>query len=220
MRQVILNIHGIGSPKRELEPDEDRYWISTAQFQTAVNLAKESPHDVSFTFDDGNLSDLEIGAPILTQAGLTADFFVLTSRIGTSGSLGETEIKELQAMGHRIGSHGAAHVDWKSLSLTELDAEISVPKARLEAICGRPVVAAGIPFGRYNARVLKAMKAAGFIRAYSSDGGPVRGTPFPIPRTSLTGAMSKDNIAAVIAGHEPIKKTLRRAVSTRLKRVL
>lgn len=220
MRQIILNIHGIGTPKRELEPDEAEYWISPEFFAHAVETAKASSHDVQFTFDDGNLSDLEIGAPILNDAGMTAQFFVLAGRLGTAGSLGPADLVALQDMGHSIGSHGWGHVDWTKTEGQTRAQELSEAKAVLEEACGRKMTAAGIPFGRYNASVLKAVRAAGFTTAYSSDGGAVSGRPFPIPRSSLTHAMTQKDLDDILAGREPLKRSLRRHVTTRLKRIL
>lgn len=183
-------------------------------------LARDSTHQVAFTFDDGNLSDLEIGAPVLNEAGMTAQFFVLAGRIGMPGSLGETEILTLQEMGHTIGSHGWDHIDWSRLDAAGRTREIDGAKTRLSEICGRPVEAASIPFGRYNARVLKVLRQAGFTTAYSSDGGAVRGRPFPMPRTSLTGNMTRADLETILEGRESLKRRLRRAVATRLKRIL
>lgn len=220
MRQVIFNIHGIGIPKRDLQPDEAPYWITLEFFAETVALARDSAHQVAFTFDDGNLSDLEIGAPVLNEAGMTAQFFVLAGRVGMPGSLGETEIRILQEMGHEIGSHGWDHVDWTGLDAAGRTREIDEAKTRLSEICGRPIEAASIPFGRYNAGVLKVLRQASFTTAYSSDGGAVRGRPFPVPRTSLTGNMTRADLEAILEGRESLKRRLRRAVTTRLKRII
>ena len=141
-------------------------------------------------------------------------------RIGMPGSLGEAEIRTLQEMGHAIGSHGWDHVDWTGLDAAGRTREIDEAKARLSEICGRPIEAASIPFGRYNAGVLKVLRQASFTTAYSSDGGAVRGRPFPMPRTSLTGNMTRADLEAIIEGRESLKRRLRRAVTTRLKRVI
>jgi peptidoglycan/xylan/chitin deacetylase (PgdA/CDA1 family) len=220
MRQVIFNIHGIGVPKRDLEPGEAPYWITLEFFAETVALARDSAHRVAFTFDDGNLSDLEIGAPVLNEAGMTAQFFVLAGRIGIPGSLGEAEIRALQEMGHTIGSHGWDHVDWTGLDAAGRTREIAGAKARLSEICDRPIEAASIPFGSYNAGVLKDLRQARFTTAYSSDGGAVRGRPFPMPRTSLTENTTQADLEAILEGRESPKHRLRRVATTRLKRVI
>lgn len=220
MSQIIINIHGIGPIDRPLAPDEDKYWISTELFTQAVEIVAQSDRDVCFTFDDGNVSDIEIGAPLLNAHGLKARFFVLAGRTDQPHFLSAAHICQLQEMGHQIGSHGWDHVDWTGLDETGMTREIREAKAAIEAVCGKPVREAGIPFGRYNHKVLGALKQAGFTHAYSSDGGHVRGKAFPTPRTSLQRHMDARAIHDIIAGREPLKKSLRRAVTTRLKRVL
>ena len=74
----IVNVcfHGIGTPDRELEPGEDKYWISTELFHEILDEVKTWP-SVRISFDDGNASDAEIGLPGLVERNLTGDFFVL-----------------------------------------------------------------------------------------------------------------------------------------------
>jgi len=220
MHRIILNIHGIGEPGRTLEAGENVYWITPEFFATVIDLVKASGQNVAFTFDDGNMSDLEIGGPLLAEVGIQADFFVLAGRIGEAGSLGAAEIRELQTAGHRIGTHGWAHVDWTKQNEAGLKRELEEARSRLEDICGNPVTTAGIPFGRYNAAVLRALRKRGYTQTYSSDGGPVRGAPFPIPRLSLRADMSKAGLEAVLAGRDPMRKRIRRAITSRLKKVL
>ena len=95
MRHIILNVHGLGTPQHALDPGEDRYWVEPDVLAEAIALAERYKDRVrtTFTFDDGNLSDLEVGAPLLTQAGHSATFFVLSSRIGAAHYLSEDDIK-------------------------------------------------------------------------------------------------------------------------------
>lgn len=220
MDQVILNIHGIGTPARALEPGEDAYWISETQFQQAVDLAVAAPQDVRFTFDDGNLSDLRIAAPILTRLNMPATFFVLAGRLDTPGSLGVDDLRRLQDMGHTIGSHGWSHVDWTTLDDAGRRRELIEARDAIATACGQAVTEAGIPFGRYNRAVLGGLRQANYTTVYSSDGGPARPGAWPVARSSLTGDMTRDDIADLIAGREPAKKRLRRALTSRLKKVL
>ncbi|MFD1047214.1 polysaccharide deacetylase family protein, partial [Kibdelosporangium lantanae] len=75
-RVINITVHGIGDPPRELDPGEDRTWVTTDQF-TQVLDAVVGRDDVRLTFDDGNASDVEIALPELVARGLTAEFFVL-----------------------------------------------------------------------------------------------------------------------------------------------
>ncbi len=222
MRQVILNFHGIGIPNRQMEHGEAKYWISADFFDEVVAIATRM-HDTvktSFTFDDGNSSDLEIAAPRLTAAGISADFFILSGRLEMDGALNRENIKDLQNMGHGIGNHGADHVDWSALGPTGLTHELESARRVLEDICGGTICSAAIPFGRYNGTVVRALKAAGYVRAYSSDGGAHNGNQYPCPRTSLTCDMTIEDVEDVLLGHETIKQDLRRRASMFVKRLV
>jgi peptidoglycan/xylan/chitin deacetylase (PgdA/CDA1 family) len=183
MRHVILNLHGLGTPPRPLDPGEDHYWVAPDLLAAALDLADRHRERVrvDFTFDDGNLSDIEIRARLIEGAGRTATFFVLADRIGQPHFLTADHLRDLIARGHRIGSHGAAHVDWTGLGEAGLQRELIVARDT--------IAEAGIPFGRYNAGVLKALRAAAYARAFSSDGGAVTGSDWPVPRTNQKGEL-------------------------------
>ena len=219
---VVLNFHGIGDPERPLEPGEARYWVASAQFEAVLDRVAAHPgrHRLRVTFDDGNRSDRTIALPALAARGLTAGFFVLSGRIGRPGSLDEADIAALRAAGMEVGSHGVAHRDWSALDPAALTAELEGSKARLEAVCGTPVSSAAIPFGRYDAAVLTALRAAGYTTAYSSDGGTMRPGDFPRPRTSVQGAMTPAQIDAILTGRLAPARRLRRALGMARKRWL
>ena len=219
MRHVILNFHGIGTPARPLDPGEERYWILPELLCASLNLAARHANEVqvNVTFDDGNLSDIESGAPILEAMGLRATFFVLADRIGEDGYLRAEHVRELVARGHRIGNHGAAHVDWTGLDDAGLRHELVTAREIIEATAGQKVTEAGIPFGRYNARVLRALRRAGYTRVYSSDGGAVSEADWPMPRTSLTYEMDEAAIKMILLGQEPFKRRFRRRLAMAVK---
>ncbi len=216
----IVNFHGIGLPARELEPGEADYWVSLPRFRDILDRIVDHPDRalVSITFDDGNKSDLEIAAPELLRRGLDAEVFVLTGRLGQSGSLGVDDIGELLRLGMRIGSHGQSHSDWTSLSSRQLDVELVASRARLEEICGAPVRSAAIPFGRYNGAVLGALRKAGYDAVYSSDGGCVDRVSFPRPRTSVRHDMSDATLDKILSGQLQPFRLLRRNAAVAMKR--
>jgi len=111
--------HGIGEPRRPFDPGEDSYWVGADDYLRILDELMTWPQ-VSITFDDGNVSDVEHGLPALRERGLTATFFVLGGRIGSSGSLGTDDIAELVSAGMTVGSHGMDHRPWRGLSPTDL----------------------------------------------------------------------------------------------------
>lgn len=223
MRQVILNFHGIGQPQRQIEPGEERYWVSQDFFEEtlALSIHHKTRTRTSYTFDDGNLSDIEIAAPILAHYGIHATFFVLADRIGTPGSLSAADIRALSEAGNRIGTHGAAHIDWRIADKTTIDRELgAATRAAIADAAGRPVMAAAIPFGRYNRKVLGALSREGYKEVYSSDGGPWHAGQRPIPRTSPRADMTLSDIERLLIGPEPTTTRLRRVLARSIKQIL
>jgi peptidoglycan/xylan/chitin deacetylase (PgdA/CDA1 family) len=170
---VNLCFHGIGSPGRDLEPDEERYWISEEQFAELLEAVGREPR-LRITFDDGNSSDAEIALPALRRAGLTASFFVVADRIGKRGSLTVGQLRELSQAGMTIGNHGLRHRSWRSLDERGLEEELVEARAAIAEACGRPVDEASCPFGEYDRRVLAALRERGFRRVYTVDEAPAR----------------------------------------------
>jgi peptidoglycan/xylan/chitin deacetylase (PgdA/CDA1 family) len=215
----ILNFHGIGKPARPLEPGEAEYWISEDRFRDVLDrmAGHHGRERLLITFDDGNLSDLAIAAPELLRRGLTAEFFVLTGRLGAPGSLQPGDIRLLKGMGMRIGSHGISHRAWTGMTASELDDELRRSKEVLEAICRAPIRSAAIPFGRYNASVLAASRKAGYESAYSSDGGGMGTSGFLRPRTSIRHDTDDAALECILSGRMSAWNRLRRAAAMTIK---
>jgi peptidoglycan/xylan/chitin deacetylase (PgdA/CDA1 family) len=207
---VAINFHGVGEPKRQLEPGEDRYWISEDFFAAIITEVKKCRRNVLLTFDDGNASDLAFCAPLLVKSNLTAIFCVLAGRMDTPGSLSASNLHTLLKMNMRIGNHGYDHVDWMSLDETGFNRE---SRDVIEKACGVRTTAAAIPFGKYNRRVLGELAKAGYSEIYSSDGGQIARGYKVVPRSSARHDMSIDYIRNALAGREMFLKRLRRHAS-------
>jgi peptidoglycan/xylan/chitin deacetylase (PgdA/CDA1 family) len=222
MRHIILNFHGIGEYSQERELGESSFWISPDTYAAVLDLLHCTRGRVTaeVTFDDGNASDLLIGAEGLARQGRTATFFVLADRIGTRGCLSEQDIATLVRMGHRIGTHGAAHLDWTALDAAGFARELDGARRVIAAAAGQPVRAAALPFGRYNRRVLRELAQRRYEAVYSSDGGPVLSAYLPLPRTSLRSDMTVGAVESLMIGPEPVQRRVRRRLSRLKKRWL
>lgn len=221
-REIVFNFHGVGEPQRALEPGEAAFWISVDQFRDAVDAIRAAGRrgdtPIRVTFDDGNASDVEIAAPILAENDLTAEFFVLAGRLGRPGSLDDTGVRALADMGMAIGVHGADHLDWRKLDDAAAKRELIWARDRLSAVVDAPMTAAAIPFGAYDALVLKRLRRAGYERVYTSDGGPTRSDAWLRARTSIRSDMSRGDVEATLAGDASLARRLRRGVATFVKR--
>jgi peptidoglycan/xylan/chitin deacetylase (PgdA/CDA1 family) len=171
----ILNLclHGIGTPGRPLEPDEENFWITEAQFADLLGVIARYP-SVRITFDDGNASDAAIALPQLRERNLTATFFVIAERLDQPGSLSSAGARRLVDGGMQVGSHGMAHRPWRSVDDSGLHRELVDAAEVIAAATGQPVKAVACPFGDYDRRVLGAIRRCGFDRVYTVDGGPTR----------------------------------------------
>jgi peptidoglycan/xylan/chitin deacetylase (PgdA/CDA1 family) len=121
--------------------------------------------------------------------------------------------------GMLIGSHGVAHRDWTRLNRLGLRHELIAARMTLEEICRRPVEAAAIPFGRYNAAVLRALRATGYNTVYSSDRGPADPAAFLKPRTSIRQDTTEAELERILSGRLPLLRKMRRDISMRVKRL-
>ncbi|WP_417462992.1 polysaccharide deacetylase family protein [Kordiimonas sp.] len=220
IRRIGIIFHGIGTPERTLEPGEEPYWISIERFESMLDVIAEDPERYRITFDDGNFSDHAIALPRLLARELQAEFFVLTGRINQPGSLGSREITELLAAGMGIGSHGVAHRDWRRLDKNALRVELEESKIVLEELCGELITKAGIPFGGWNASVLKALRQAGYESAWSSDGGCMRSDAFLRPRRSVRGDMDEKALEDLLSGRMSSVRRLRRGLRMALRRLI
>ncbi|KUL40010.1 polysaccharide deacetylase family protein [Actinoplanes awajinensis] len=183
---TVINIcfHGIGTPQRELEPGEDRYWISEDLYAAVLDEIREWP-SVRISFDDGNASDAELGLPGLVERGLTAEFFVLASRLDAAGSLSTEQIHALQGAGMAIGTHGMWHKPWRGMDAATSDVELVTAREQIAAVTGTPVTTAACPLGRYDRQLLTRMRALGYTRVFTSDRRKARANAWLQPRYSV-----------------------------------
>ncbi|MFI7449290.1 polysaccharide deacetylase family protein [Nonomuraea sp. NPDC049714] len=219
MRAVTnLTVHGIGEPARELDPGEEETWVSVAQFERVMDAVAGRP-DVRITFDDGNDSDVRIALPRLVERGLRAEFFVLAGLLGEPGRLDSSGVRELLGAGMRIGSHGWAHRDWRTLDAGQAAEELSAAHHLLGQLTGEPVSRVAIPFGSYDRRVLSRLRRAGVTRAFTSDGGRARPDAWLQPRTSLKRDLDSGWTARVLAGGPSLPRRAAKLAMRLYKRV-
>ena len=221
-RELILNFHGIGVPHRGASPKEEAVWISHDDFVALLDRIEELksayPMPIRITFDDGNASDFTIALPELSKRNLTAIFFLCAGRLDMPEYLDRVAVGELLDTGMEIGSHGLHHRDWRTLGESALSEEIGTARKKLEDVCGRTIAAAAIPFGSYDRRVLKRLRAEGFACVYTSDGGFAHRRAWLKPRNSL-GANSNHGAIARLLGGKPMSETIVRAAYRFYKRI-
>ncbi len=216
-RIANITLHGVGDSTRTLDPGEERVWLSRGRLQEVLDLLVTFPTDRwSITVDDGNASDLSIIAPEMASRRMSGAFFVCAGRVGRPGFLDRGGVRELASMGMRIGSHGMDHVPWRGLRERAAHREFSEAKAKLEDLVGAAVVEAACPFGAYDRRVLAYLRACGFKRVYSSDGGGADPGAWFQPRTSIGPEDDAVSVRGLL--HRAPRRKMLRELITLVKR--
>ncbi|WP_460974250.1 polysaccharide deacetylase family protein [Spirosoma knui] len=128
------------------------------------------PKPIMLTFDDGDLDQYETAAPILEKHGFKGAFFIMTVAIGRRGKqpyMDKTQIKDLADRGHAIGAHTWDHHNVKKYQGEDWKIQVEEPKAKLEAITGKPIKYFAYPFGLWNKQALPELQKRGYAAAFT-----------------------------------------------------
>jgi peptidoglycan/xylan/chitin deacetylase (PgdA/CDA1 family) len=126
----------------------------------------------ALTFDDGGTSALSVGEE-LKRREWRGHFFITSGLVGTRGFVDESAIRELDRMGHVIGSHSVTHPErMASLPADDLLREWRESVDILAHVLGKAVLTASVPGGYYRPNVAVAAIQAGIKTLFTSE--PVR----------------------------------------------
>lgn len=107
---------------------------------------------VSFSFDDGWLSQYQNAVPTLDNLGIKGTFYIVTRQLsdtGYSGFVSKAQVKDLFARGHEIGAHTRTHPHLPTLSFSDQQTEIVGSKDDLAAMGITPTTFA-YPYGEFD----------------------------------------------------------------------
>ena len=145
----------------------------------AVRRGRFTDRAVLLTFDDAFASFEQHAWPELERVGWPTTLFVVTDFVGRRASwdlplpgrrvphLDWPALRDLVRAGVGIGSHGATHRDLRRLDDAALRSELDGSRRVLEDGLGVAVGAVAYPFGRADARVRTAARAAGYSLGFS-----------------------------------------------------
>jgi peptidoglycan/xylan/chitin deacetylase (PgdA/CDA1 family) len=131
------------------------------------------PKPVVLTFDDGYLSDYTAALPTLRRHHWPGVLNLAVKNLAP-GDIEPWQVRKLIAAGWEIGAHTMSHVDLTTLDPARLRYEVAGSRAAIRHRFGVPVDAFCYPAGRYNAQVIAAVKAAGFLGATTENPGLAR----------------------------------------------
>jgi len=237
---AFLMYHELRLPGRimcQSEPGYVRYVVPASDFRNQmerlasegwrgqnVTQAIESFGDksVCITFDDGCETDLISAAPVLKELGFVATSYITVEFLGKPGYMSQTQVRELHALGFEIGCHSLTHPYLTDVDDNRLHEETAGAKDMLEQIAGVRVDHFSCPGGRWDARVMRAVKLASFRTMVTSRTGVNSSTtdPFALTRVTMLNGTKSDDLMRYCQGRGLLRTQLKEKARDAAKRVL
>jgi peptidoglycan/xylan/chitin deacetylase (PgdA/CDA1 family) len=205
----ILMYHVIGT--RGPATPNPGLWVSPADFTAQVAaLKRRGYHGVTLrqvwnawhrraklprkplvlSFDDGYLGQVRDALPALAATGWAG---VLNLKVDNLADIGGTKaVKRLVRAGWEIDAHTITHPDLTTVDAARLRDEVAGSRKRLRRLFGVPVSFFCYPSGRYDATVVAAVRAAGYLGATTTHLGWASpgDDAFTLPRLRVDGEMT------------------------------
>jgi len=227
-RIVFLMYHELELAGRTLcqsEPGYVRYILPVEEFRNQMAWMKQSGFrgmsvseallfpvqlSVCITFDDGCETDLITAAPLLSEFGFHATFYVTASFLDTPGYMSSMQLRELDSQGFEIGCHSMTHRYLPDLEEAELKRELVEAKQRIEQILGHAVRHFSCPGGRYDRRTIEMARRAGFKTVANSEfrANSAATSNHNLGRVAMLRGLSPEQFSAICHGRGLWKKRL------------
>jgi peptidoglycan/xylan/chitin deacetylase (PgdA/CDA1 family) len=160
---------------------------------------------IVFSFDDGYWSQYSNAAPILRSAGWPGVLNLELNDLRGKGSLKPGTIRKLIADGWEIDSHTISHPDLTQIDDGRLRHELRDSRRALHRMFGVPADVFCYPAGRFDARVVAAVRAAGYVAATTelSGAATARLDPLTLPRVRVSGSDTARSVLARVRALVP-----------------
>lgn len=141
-----------------------------------VELKSLAPKSVAITFDDGYGDNFTNAFEILQKFGFKATIYLVPNQTANhwesvntthiSQMLSNEQIAKMQSSNLiEFGSHTLSHANLLKLDDIKLKEELTQSKKAVESIINAKCRAFAYPYGKYDERVIKAAKDAGYTNA-------------------------------------------------------
>ncbi len=147
---------------------------------------------VVLSFDDGFADQYRTAARTLRARGWPGVLNLQVGRLDEEGGLTEAQVRRLLRDGWELGAHSMSHADLTTVGAEQLESEVTGSREQLERTFGVPVDFFCYPYGRFDAAVKAAVRAAGFLGATTTRRGaasPADGA-YTLDRLVVTGNYS------------------------------
>jgi peptidoglycan/xylan/chitin deacetylase (PgdA/CDA1 family) len=197
--------HVIGDPRPEAPYPE--LFVSEANFIGQMRWLREhgyaavTLHDVWLhwqegtalpdqpvvvTFDDGYRGIATRAAPALAAYHWAGVLDLDLSNVKRSEGFGEPSIRWLVAAGWEVDSHSLTHPDLTAVDDAQLEHELTGSRKAIRRLFGEPAEFFCYPAGRFDARVVAAVVAAGYLGATTTESGLAdRRDPYRLARVRV-----------------------------------
>jgi peptidoglycan/xylan/chitin deacetylase (PgdA/CDA1 family) len=187
-RLPVLMYHGLHASDRDagrfdavysVTPDQfaaQMDWLCANRYRSTLldDAGVPTGQRVVISFDDGDISNLDVALPLLHERGMVAEFFVTSDFVGQPGMLAAQDINLLARTGMGVQSHGRSHRFLEDLDGESMYAELRDSKQRLETASGVQVTAIAFPGGRGGGRERDAALGLGYRHVLGSVPGTNR----------------------------------------------
>jgi peptidoglycan/xylan/chitin deacetylase (PgdA/CDA1 family) len=158
---------------------------------------------VVLSFDDGYLGDYTHARPILRRLGWPGVLNLLLANV-RPGDLTARQVRGLIHAGWEIDSHTLTHPDLTTVGAAQLQRELAGSQAQIRRRFGQPARFFCYPAGRYDARVVAAVRAAGYWGALTEDEGyGSRSEPYTLKRVRVQNGESPAALLAALRSERP-----------------
>jgi peptidoglycan/xylan/chitin deacetylase (PgdA/CDA1 family) len=129
---------------------------------------------VVLSFDDGFRSHVRVALPALREHGWSGVLNLAVSHLEPHGDLRSAAVRRMLRAGWELGSHTLTHPDLTKLGDQQLEREVRGSRTALRDRFAVDVDVFCYPSGRYDARVVAAVRDAGYLGATTTRHGLAR----------------------------------------------
>ena len=166
--------------------------VSLSEAVERLRGGRVDGRELVVTFDDGFRNQAVNAAPLLSERGFRACFFLVTQFVGADAPSAEAIVRDrlhlprpvepmtwqdaaaLRELGHEVGSHTRSHPDLTTLGADALADELRTSRLELERRLGEPPAHASAPYGerdRFSPAVSEAARTAGYVSCATAQRG-------------------------------------------------
>jgi peptidoglycan/xylan/chitin deacetylase (PgdA/CDA1 family) len=172
-----------------------------AYWRRGVPLGPGRP--IVLSFDNGYQSQYTHALPVLRRLGWVGDENIqLTGLPPSQGGLGDEEVRDMVDDGWELDTQGISHADLITLDAEQLRHQVADARRTLQQLYAVPVNWFCYPSGHYDASVIAAVKAAGFVGSTTVVPGWAHPSddPYRLHRLRVLGGTSAKQLLSLVEG--------------------